>query len=135
MIKVIMGPQGSGKTRVLVDTVNEALNNEKGSVVCIGRDKRFVYDLKPEVRLVEINNFKILDLDMMLGFLCGIISQNFDITHIFIDSILKIAPGKIEELDAFFEELDAVSEKFGVDFTVTLSEDQSKATSKIKSYL
>ena len=135
MIKVIMGPQGSGKTRVLVDTVNEALNNEKGSVVCIGRDKRFVYDLKPEVRLVEINNFKILDLDMMLGFLCGIISQNFDITHIFIDSILKIAPGKIEELDAFFEELDAVSEKFGVDFTITLSEDQSKATSKIKSYL
>ncbi len=135
MIKVIMGPQGSGKTRVLVDTVNEALNNEKGSVVCIGRDKRFVYDLKPEVRLVEINHFKILDLDMMLGFLCGVISQNFDITHIFIDSILKIAPGEIEELDAFFEELDAVSEKFSVDFTITLSEDQSKATSKIKSYL
>ena len=135
MIKVIMGPQGSGKTRVLVDTVNEALGNEKGSVVCIGRDKRFVYDLKPEVRLVEINHFKILDLDMMLGFLCGIISQNFDITHIFIDSILKIAPGKVEDLDAFFEELDAISEKFGVDFTITLSEDQSKATSKIKSYL
>lgn len=135
MIKVIMGPQGSGKTRVLVDTVNEALSNEKGSVVCIGRDKRFVYDLKPEVRLVEINHFKILDLDMMLGFLCGVISQNFDITHIFIDSILKIAPGKVEDLDAFFEELDAISEKFGVDFTITLSEDQSKATSKIKSYL
>ena len=135
MIKVIMGPQGSGKTRVLVDTVNEALGNEKGSVVCIGRDKRFVYDLKPEVRLVEINHFKILDLDMMLGFLCGVISQNFDITHIFIDSILKIAPGKVEDLDAFFEELDAISEKFGVDFTITLSEDQSKATSKIKSYL
>lgn len=135
MIKVIMGPQGSGKTRVLVDTVNDALNNEKGSVVCIGRDKRFVYDLKPEVRLVEISHFKILDLDMMLGFLCGIISQNFDISHIFIDSILKIAPGKIEELDAFFEELDVISEKFEVDFTITLSEDQSKATSKIKSYL
>ena len=135
MIKVIMGPQGSGKTRALVDTVNEALGNEKGSVVCIGRDKRFVYDLKPEVRLVEINHFKILDLDMMLGFLCGVISQNFDITHIFIDSILKIAPGKVEDLDAFFEELDAISEKFGVDFTITLSEDQSKATSKIKSYL
>ena len=135
MIKVIMGPQGSGKTKMLVDTVNEALNSEKGSVVCIGRDKRFVYDLKSEVRLVEISNFKILDLDMMLGFLCGIISQNFDISHIFIDSILKIAPGEIEELDAFFEELDAISEKFGVDFTITLSEDQSKATSKIKSYL
>lgn len=135
MIKVIMGPQGSGKTRVLVDTVNDALNSEKGSVVCIGRDKRFVYDLKPEVRLVEISHFKILDLDMMLGFLCGVISQNFDISHIFIDSILKIAPGKIEELDAFFEELDAISEKFEVDFTITLSEDQSKATSKIKSYL
>ena len=135
MIKVIMGPQGSGKTRVLVDTVKDALNSEKGSVVCIGRDKRFVYDLKPEVRLVEISHFKILDLDMMLGFLCGVISQNFDISHIFIDSILKIAPGKIEELDAFFEELDAISEKFEVDFTITLSEDQSKATSKIKSYL
>lgn len=135
MIKVIMGPQGSGKTRVLVDTVNDALNSEKGSVVCIGRDKRFVYDLKPEVRLVEISHFKILDLDMMLGFLCGIISQNYDISHIFIDSILKIAPGEIEELDAFFEELDAISAKFDVDFTITLSEDQSKATSKIKSYL
>lgn len=135
MIKVIMGPQGSGKTRVLVDTVNDALNSEKGSVVCIGRDKRFVYDLKSEVRLVDISNFKILDLDMMLGFLCGIISQNYDISHIFIDSILKIAPGAVEELDAFFEELDTISEKFGVNFTITLSEDQSKATSKIKSYL
>ena len=135
MIKVIMGPQGSGKTRVLVDTVNDALNSEKGSVVCIGRDKRFVYDLKSEVRLVEISHFKILDLDMMLGFLCGVISQNFDISHIFIDSILKIAPGEIGELDAFFAELDVISEKFGVNFTITLSEDQSKATSKIKSYL
>ena len=135
MIKLFIGAKGSGKTKTLIDLVNNAASNSKGSVVCIGRDKRFVYDLKPEVRLVEISHFKILDLDMMLGFLCGVISQNFDISHIFIDSILKIAPGKIEELDAFFEELDAISEKFEVDFTITLSEDQSKATSKIKSYL
>lgn len=135
MIKVIMGPQGSGKTKALVDTVNDALNTEKGSIVCIGRDQRFVYDLKPEVRLVDISHFKILDLDMMLGFLCGVISQNFDISHIFIDSILRIAPGAMEDLDDFLNELDGISERFNVHFTITLSEEQSKATSKIKAYL
>ena len=35
MIKLIVGRKGSGKTKTLINMVNEATSNAKGNVVCI----------------------------------------------------------------------------------------------------
>ena len=35
MVKVILGLKGSGKTKKLIDSINSAVKNETGSMVCI----------------------------------------------------------------------------------------------------
>lgn len=35
MVHIIMGPEGSGKTKRLIDAIHQALKDETGSMVCI----------------------------------------------------------------------------------------------------
>ena len=35
MVHIIMGPEGSGKTKMLIDAIHQALKEESGSMVCI----------------------------------------------------------------------------------------------------
>lgn len=135
MINLIMGIKGSGKTKALIDKVNKAVLDEMGDVVCINKGNRFMYDLNHKIRLIDTDQFKISNFDMFYGFICGIISEDFDITHIFIDSILKIVPGNIESLDKFIVSLEQIAEKFNIKFTITISEDCSKATDNISKYM
>lgn len=135
MINLIMGIKGSGKTKALIDKVNKAVLDEMGDVVCINKGNRFMYDLNHKIRLIDTDQFKISNFDMFYGFICGIISEDFDITHIFIDSILKIVPENIESLDKFIVSLEQVAEKFNIKFTITISEDCSKATDNISKYM
>ena len=35
MVNIVMGPEGSGKTKLLIDAISRALKTESGSMVCI----------------------------------------------------------------------------------------------------
>ncbi len=37
MIRVIMGKKGTGKTKQMIDMINQAVQSEHGNVVCIER--------------------------------------------------------------------------------------------------
>ena len=43
MVKLIIGGTGSGKTKELIDQVNAAVKEEKGSVVCISRGDKLTF--------------------------------------------------------------------------------------------
>lgn len=135
MIKILMGQKGTGKTKVFIDWVNEAVSKESGNVVCINKDNRLMYSLNNSVRLIDTQQFDMKDFNTFYGFLCGIIAQNFDITHIFVDSVLKIVPATVEDVSAFLKNLEILSEQFNLSFTLTISEDVNKATDDIKKYL
>ena len=45
MIKLIVGRKGSGKTKTLINMVNEATSNAKGNVVCIEKGPSLTYDI------------------------------------------------------------------------------------------
>ena len=53
MIHVIMGLKGSGKTKRLIDSINETLAGAQGDVVCIEYGKKLTYDVNYRVRLVN----------------------------------------------------------------------------------
>ena len=101
MISLIVGEQGMGKTKVLLDRVHEVAEREHGSVIFINNSRRHIHDLSYKVRMVDTNDFIISNYDELYGVLCGIISQDFDTTHIFIDSLTKIVSGTEEELENF----------------------------------
>lgn len=136
MVKLIMGGTGSGKTKELISQVNAAVKEEKGSVVCISRGGKLKFDISYDARLIDATEYAIKDYDTLLGFLCGIHAGNYDITHIFMDGLYKIAGSKTPAAaEAFLAELDEFSSKHSVKFTITLSEEEATATEGMKRFL
>ena len=97
MVKLIMGVKGSGKTKRLVEMVREALAAESGDVICIEKDKKLTYDIPYQARLIDTGDYGINSYDLFRGFLCGIHSGNYDITHFFIDNFYKIVNDNSDE--------------------------------------
>lgn len=136
MIKIYIGLKGCGKTKKLIDAVNDAINVEKGNVVCITEGNRLMHDIDRSARLVDTESFDIANFDMFTGMLAGIIAQDFDVTHIFIDSVFKSVPSEtMEDIDLFIEKLEKLEAKFNVSFTMMISAEESKATELVKKYM
>ena len=136
MVKLIIGGTGSGKTKEIVDQVNAAVKEEKGSVVCISRGNKLTFDISHDARLIDATDYPIKDYASLLGFVCGIHAGNYDITRVFIDSLYKIAGSKdVAQAEAFLNDLEKFSEKHSVNFTVAMSEDQAAITEGMKRFL
>lgn len=120
MVKILAGEKGEGKTKKLIDMANDAAVNSGGIVVYIDDDSRHIYDLKHSVRFVEVKEFPLVNYRELVGFIYGILSQNGDITQIYIDGIYKIVE-KLdnEDLIKLMAKLKAVSEKYSVAFTIS----------------
>ncbi|MDY3013885.1 MAG: hypothetical protein SOR61_01565 [Evtepia sp.] len=136
MVRVIMGAKGSGKTKQLIDMINYAAENESGNVVCVETGKKLVYDVSPNVRLVESSDFAADNFTFLKGFISGMYASNYDLTHIFIDSLCKIIPSEPDspEVEEFLQWLDRFSEMNEVKFTITISADIALATEAMKAY-
>lgn len=136
MIKVHIGLKGSGKTPKMIDAVNTAIDVEKGNVVCITDGDRLMHTINRKARLVNTENFNIKNLDVFTGLLCGIIAQDFDVTHIFIDSIFKSVPSaNIDDMEDFITVLEKLEKKFNVSFTMMISADENSAGANVKKYI
>lgn len=136
MIKIHIGLKGSGKTKKLIDAVNDAINVEKGNVVCITEGNRLMHDIDRKARMINTETFEIESLDMFAGMLCGIMAQDYDVTHIFIDSIFKSVPkASIDDMDAFLEKVENLEKTCNVSITMMVSVEESAATEKMKKYI
>ncbi len=135
MIKILIGEKGTGKTKAFIDMVNTAKEQANGNVVCITKDNRHLFDLKSSIRLSDTSDFKVDSYEAFAGYISGIISRDYDITHIFIDSLTKITGKALADSDSFFDELERLGEKFNIAFTLTISASADEATEKIKKYI
>ena len=134
MIRVLIGPKGTGKTKELIETVNSVAKTAEGSVICLERDDKLRYEIDPQVRLISTDEYGINDYDMFFGFIGGLRASNYDITEIFVDSVTKICRSDdIKELETFLDELESIAN--GIDIFITVSMDISLATPKIQKYL
>ena len=109
---------------------------EKGNVVCITEGNRLMHDIDRRVRMINTEQFDIKNFDMFVGLLSGIIAQDFDVTHIFIDSVFKSVPNEsMANIDALIEAIEALEAKFDTSFTLMVSADASEATEMVKKYM
>lgn len=135
MVELLIGKKGTGKTKVLIDNVNTAAAIANGNVVFVSNDtSRNMYDIKSSVRMYDTSEFEIESWEEFLGFICGIISGNFDITNIFIDGTLKIVNHSIDGFEAFLEKIEKISKKFNIAFVLSVSIDAETAPEYIKKY-
>ena len=135
MIRVIMGKKGSGKTKQVIEMINSAVDTEHGNVVCIEKGEKLMLDISHKIRLVEASEYDIADYTAMKGFISGLYAGNYDITHIFIDSLTKIIGAEVNfETEKFLDWLNAFSNKNGIKFTITISDEESLMSEGIKKY-
>ena len=140
MIQIILGDKGSGKTKRLIDLVNESLKNEHGDIIFIDDDKRYMYDLRHEIRFVDASEYPVghkSQASEMLGFICGMLSANFDLSLIAMDAFMKLVRTPLDdpEMKAFFEKLEALSEAHHCNFLISVSAQAESVPEFIRKYV
>ena len=135
MVKVIMGQKGTGKTKQMIELINTAAGSEHGNVVAIAHGSKLTYDINYKIRLVDTADFDLPTFDCLKGFVYGLYASNYDITHIFIESLNKLVQGGLSaDMEDFLDWLESFSEKYGVKFTVSISADASLASDAVRKY-
>ena len=135
MIRVIMGKKGSGTTKTMIGMINDAVQTEHGNVVCIEKGNKLTFDIHYQIRLVESSQYDIADYTALKGFVSGLYAGNYDITHIFIDSLTKIVGRECDnDTEIFLDWLNSFGEKHNIKFTITISDDESLAPEGVKKY-
>ena len=135
MINVIMGLKGSGKTKKMIDSINEVLATANGDVVCIEYGKKLTYDVNYRVRLVDSKEYGIANSDMLKGLLSGLHAGNFDITHVYIDNLYKTIGADRANGEAFVAWCAAFAEANNMNITITISDDPAQASEEMKKFL
>lgn len=121
MIKLITGKEGSGKSKLLINTANESIKKAKGYIIFIDYDNSHMFQIDYRGRFVGVKDYGFNDDVGFYGFLCGIIASNYDIEAIYIDSLEKITGKEVQDLEPFFSKLDVLEMKYNVSFIFTLS--------------
>ena len=121
MIKLFIGGKGSGKTKTLIEMVNNAVNESKGNVVCIEKGDKLIHDITYKARLIDTNAYTIVDADALYGFIAGILASNSDITDLFVDSALKIIGDDVVAFETMLKKLDKITENVNLVMTSSIT--------------
>ena len=126
MIRIIFGHKGSGKTKRLLDYTNDAQKEARGNIVFIDDDKRYMYDLRHEIRFVDASEYPVAykcRASEFLAFLCGMLSADFDLSMICVDAFKKLVRTPLDdpEMEEFFEKLAFMSEAHHCSFVLSIS--------------
>ena len=87
MIKLITGKKGTGKTKILIDQINDAVKATAGNVVCVEKGSTVRYSISRKVRWCDTERFSIEGIDAFYGFVAGMLAGHYDIKDVFVDGI------------------------------------------------
>ena len=135
MIQVIAGKKGSGKTKRLIDLTNTTARDAVHDVIFLDDDNRYMFDVDHKVRFINAEDYHIRNADMFIGFLCGMLSSNFDIGTVFIDAFLNLCHTELENTEEVVKTLAGLGTKHDVDFVLSLSADPEELPDHLKQYL
>ncbi|MBP5624667.1 MAG: twitching motility protein PilT [Lachnospiraceae bacterium] len=133
MVQLIVGEKGKGKTKYLLDKVNTEIKNVSGNIAYLDRSTKHMYELNNKVRLIDVSDFFIDSSNEFLGLIAGIISQDHDLQQMYFDGFLAMSNTKMEEFEAAVAKLEKYSEKFGVDFILSVSANEKDIPEALKS--
>lgn len=135
MLKFIVGLKGAGKTKEIVAQANTAVAETKGCVAFIEKGTKLIHEIDNRIRLADTEEYIIADAAGLYGMVAGMYASNHDITHIFIDSALKIIGNDVAALAELAEKLNAFSEKHGVAVVATNSIAKEDLPESVQKYV
>ena len=134
MVTLIIGHKGSGKTKKLIQAVNDAIEKSNGNVICVEQGTQLRTEVNYRARLVSANEYSIKGYEAFYGFLSGICAGDHDITDILVDATLRIGSRDMDELAAFLAKVNALSDKAEVKFTFTVSTETENIPASVKEF-
>lgn len=132
MVEIIAGEKGKGKTKYLLDMVNSAVAHATGNIVYLDKSQKHMHELTNKVRLINVTDYPITNVDEFFGFICGIVSQDYDLQEMYLDSFLTIANLDDDKLVHIIEKLDAVSGKYSVKIVLSISKNEADLPDSVK---
>ena len=133
MVQLIVGRKGKGKTKCLLDKVNSEVKNILGNVVFLDKNTKHMYELNNKVRMIVVPEFMVETPEEFIGFTSGIISQDRDFQQVYLDSFLSISGIGDNDMTETVNKLDKLSEKFGIDFILSVSKDEDELPESVRS--
>lgn len=126
MVEIISGQKGKGKTKELLDRVNESVTSSSGNIVYLDKSQKHMYELSNKVRLINVTEYPIDDCEQFLGFICGIISQDNDLEEMYLDSFLTIAAiDSDDDICLAIHKLEELGRKYNIRFVLSISKDET----------
>ena len=132
MVQIISGTKGKGKTKYLLDMANNAVKTSKGTVVYLDKSSKHMYELNKKIRLINVSEYPVDTCDGFIGFVCGIICQDHDLDQMYLDSFLKLSCLEGKDIEECLNVLKQISEKYKVDFVLSVSRDGSELPESAK---
>ena len=132
MIKLFIGGKGSGKTKTLIELVNNATAASKGSVVCIEKGDKLTHDITYKARLIDSDEYAVATADDLYGFVAGVLASNSDITDLFVDSGLKICGNDVVGFEKVINKLEKIAKDVNIVMTASIAVEDCPAG--IKAY-
>lgn len=134
MINLIIGKKGTGKTKIIIDQINDAVKSTNGNIVCIEKGDNIRRSISYKVRWCDTEQFCIEGFDSFYGFVAGMLAGNYDIKEIYVDGILKIGGKDFEAFGAMLEKLDKLSGE-DIKIVFTVSADKDELSENVKQFL
>ncbi len=132
MVKLIYGPKGTGKTKLIIDQANLAAEKAKGNVIFIAQSKTYSVNINFDVKCIYSDEYGINSIDSLRGFINGIAAGNYDIEYIFVDGVARIAKAELDQLEAVFEAAAKLTE---ITFVFTVSASTEEIPDFLKKYI
>lgn len=132
MVQLIVGDKGKGKTKYLLDKVNAEVKEAEGNIVYLDKSSKHMHELDNKVRLINVSEYPVKNVDQFLGFICGVCSQDYDLQTVYIDSFLKVAGLENADITATVLAMDAIGKQFNVNLVVSASVEADTLSDAIK---
>jgi len=123
MVQLVCGHSGSGKTMRMIEMANKTMDSIQGKMVFLEANNRHIFDLDYRIRYINTKEFGMTNEDQFQGFVCGLIATDYDVEQVYIDGLYKIAQAGIDKLKTVIDRLDFLSEKFNVNFIMSVNHD------------
>jgi len=134
MLKILMGKKGVGKTKRIIQMANETSEDSKGNSVFIDDDNRYMFEIKRPVRFIDASEYHIDGAPMFLGFIAGLMANDYDLETLYIDGFLKIVnTEQLESLVDFFKRLEKLTSDLNV--IISIKGDPGNVPEELKAYL
>lgn len=135
MVKLILGAKGAGKTKWLINGANDDIKSGNGNITFLDVEDEHIFSLDTNVRLINLSDYSVNSIEKFYGFLLGMLSMDFDLEKIYIDSIYKLIDIKKEDLKCLVKNLDEISEKHDVDILINVDYVADEVDSELRSYI